>query len=135
MVRAGIVEVHGELDESQAEDRRVELQVALRITGDGGDVMNPGNGRCRHGALSDTVAPLSRNCRRELHEASCLVTNRFLHGLRLLTAIANRTFAIELASHVDRGSHKSNPPADTVINGSARARAAVPRSRGAHASR
>src|SRR5436190_23812758 len=52
VVRAGIVEVHGELDESQAEDRRVKVQVALRITGDGGDVMNPGNRRCRHGALS-----------------------------------------------------------------------------------
>src|SRR5262249_60683544 len=50
VIRPWVVEVDRELDQSQAENRCVEVEITLRITGNGGDVMDAGNGRCRHGA-------------------------------------------------------------------------------------
>src|SRR5262249_5044764 len=41
VVGAGIVEIHGLLDQAQAEGPRVELEVPLSLTGDGGDVVEP----------------------------------------------------------------------------------------------
>src|SRR5262249_4115694 len=41
VVGAGIIEIHGLLDQAQAEGPRVELEVPLSLTGDGGDVVEP----------------------------------------------------------------------------------------------
>jgi flavin-binding protein dodecin len=41
VIGARIVEVDGALDEAQAEHTRVEVEVALRLAGDGGDAMQP----------------------------------------------------------------------------------------------
>jgi hypothetical protein len=43
VVAAGIVEVDGELDQSQTQESAVEVQVALGVAGDGRDVMDTGN--------------------------------------------------------------------------------------------
>src|SRR3954466_9716703 len=40
VIAARIVEVHRELDEAKSQDTGVEVQVSLRIAGDGGDVMD-----------------------------------------------------------------------------------------------
>ncbi len=40
VIGAGIVEVHGLLHQPQAEDARIEIEIALRRTGDGGDVVD-----------------------------------------------------------------------------------------------
>src|SRR5688572_33508714 len=39
VIGAGIVEVDGQLHESEAEDLRVEVEIALRVAGDRRDVM------------------------------------------------------------------------------------------------
>src|SRR5690242_15062550 len=36
-----IIEIHGAFGKTQSEHVRVEIDVVLRITGDGGDMMNP----------------------------------------------------------------------------------------------
>src|SRR5262249_5209916 len=43
MVRAGIIEIHRALDETQSEHASVKIQIALWITGNCGDVMKSGN--------------------------------------------------------------------------------------------
>ena len=40
MVGAGIVEVHGQLHQAQAQGAGIEIEIPLRIARDGGDVMN-----------------------------------------------------------------------------------------------
>src|SRR2546423_2839427 len=42
MVGRRIVEIHGALDQSQAKDAGVEIEIALRVAGDAGYVMNAG---------------------------------------------------------------------------------------------
>ena len=44
VVGAGVVEVDGALDEAKAEDLGVEVEVALRVRGDGGDVVKTDDG-------------------------------------------------------------------------------------------
>jgi hypothetical protein len=51
VIGAGIVEVDGALDESQAENLGVEVEIALCVGGDGGDVMEANDG-CGHGVSS-----------------------------------------------------------------------------------
>ena len=41
VVRGGVIEVHGQLDQAKPERTRIEVEVTLRIAGDRGDVMNP----------------------------------------------------------------------------------------------
>ena len=48
VVGAGVVEVDGALDEAEAEDLGVEVEVLLGVGGDGGDVVEAGDG-CWHG--------------------------------------------------------------------------------------
>src|SRR5262245_40192264 len=48
VIGAGVVEIHGELDEPQAENRGVEVEIPLWITGNHGDVMDSGDRWCRH---------------------------------------------------------------------------------------
>lgn len=43
MIRAGIIEIHGALDESQPNHASVKIQIALWIAGNRGDVMKSGN--------------------------------------------------------------------------------------------
>lgn len=43
MIRAGIIEIHGALDEAQSEHASVKIQIALWIAGDRGDVMKSGD--------------------------------------------------------------------------------------------
>ena len=50
VVGAGIVEVDGLFDEAEAEYAAVEVDILLRIAGDGGDVVNSGD---LHSVLSD----------------------------------------------------------------------------------
>ena len=56
VVGGRIVEVHGAFDQAQAEDARVEIDVATGITGDGGDMVEAGEmevgggGRGVHGS-------------------------------------------------------------------------------------
>src|SRR5436190_4405232 len=40
VIRFGIVEVDGELHQAKGEGGRIEVEIPLRIAGDGGDVMN-----------------------------------------------------------------------------------------------
>jgi hypothetical protein len=49
VVGAGVVEVDGALDEAEAEDLGVEVEISLRVGGDGGDVVKTDDGACRHG--------------------------------------------------------------------------------------
>ena len=48
VVGAGVVEVDGALDEAEAEAFGVEVEVGLRVGGDGGDVVETDDGLCRH---------------------------------------------------------------------------------------
>ena len=57
VVGAGVVEVDGALDEAEAEAFGVEVEIGLRVGGDGGDVVETDDGLCRH------VGPLSTECR------------------------------------------------------------------------
>ena len=52
VVGAGVVEVDGALDEAEAEDLGVEVEVGLGVGGDGGDVVETDDGLCRHGRTS-----------------------------------------------------------------------------------
>jgi hypothetical protein len=47
VVGGRVVEVHGALDEPQAEHVRVEIDVATGITGDGGDMVEAGESESR----------------------------------------------------------------------------------------
>src|SRR5215831_14612528 len=49
VVRAGVVEIDGLLDEAEPEDARVKLQVSGCAPGDGGDVMDAGHGELLSG--------------------------------------------------------------------------------------
>src|SRR6266576_3034689 len=40
MIASWIVEINGALDQSQAEHLRIKIQIALRVTGDRGNMMN-----------------------------------------------------------------------------------------------
>ena len=48
VVGAGVVKVDGALDEAEAEDLGVEVEICLRVGGDGGDVVETDDGLCRH---------------------------------------------------------------------------------------
>jgi len=43
MICAGIIEIHGAFDEAQSENAGIEIQIALWIAGNRGDVMKSGN--------------------------------------------------------------------------------------------
>ena len=43
VVGAGIIEIHSALDKAQSQQASVKIQIALRITGNRGDVMKSGN--------------------------------------------------------------------------------------------
>src|SRR5437667_5384483 len=43
MIRAGIIEIHGALDEAKSEDASVKIQIALWIAGNRSDVMESAN--------------------------------------------------------------------------------------------
>ena len=43
MIGAGIIEIHGTLDEAQSEHASVKIQIALWITRNRSDVMKSGN--------------------------------------------------------------------------------------------
>ena len=49
VIGAGVVLVDAALHQAQAEDAHVEVQILLRVTGDGGDVMD-----AVHDGLSDS---------------------------------------------------------------------------------
>ena len=56
VVGAGVVEVDGALDEAEAEDLGVEVEVGLGVGGDGGDVVKTDDGVGGHGRnLQDRV--------------------------------------------------------------------------------
>ncbi len=44
VIGAGVVEVDGALDEAQTEQFGIEIEIALRVRGDGGDVMKSHDG-------------------------------------------------------------------------------------------
>ena len=52
VVGAGVVEVDGALDEAEAEDLGVEVEVGLGVGGDGGDVVETDDGLGGHGRTS-----------------------------------------------------------------------------------
>ena len=54
VVGAGVVEVDGALDEAEAEDLGVEVEVGLGVGGDGGDVVKTDDGLSGHGVTSMT---------------------------------------------------------------------------------
>ena len=60
VIRAGIVLVDAALDEPHAEDARVEVEILLRPSRDGRDVMQPVDAiRRRHDVLATTVTPIA----------------------------------------------------------------------------
>jgi hypothetical protein len=44
MIGSGIIEVYRSLNQPEAKHARVEVKISLRVTGDGGDMMNAADG-------------------------------------------------------------------------------------------
>src|SRR5204863_4080887 len=87
-----IVEIHGALDESQSEDAGVEIEIALWVAGDAGDVVNAGGSKTHRAGRAGLapflrLAPIGAGPRRgALASVSALVLSwvgRDIFGIRL----------------------------------------------------